>query len=94
MFIYILLECYVQSSEEERLKAVRRKGNENRETAASFKAGEESKLFKNGEPLYGHDGGEKLRSKETWTWLKEGNLKRETEALIIAAQDKAIQQIL
>ena len=57
----------------------------------ALKQGEEPKIYKNGKPLHGHDGGEKLRSKETWTWLKEGKLKRETEALIIAAQDKAIQ---
>ena len=34
----ILLEFYVQSSEEELSKAVRREGKENRETAAGFKA--------------------------------------------------------
>jgi len=34
----ISLECYVQTSEEELLKAVRRDGDENRETAANFKA--------------------------------------------------------
>ena len=28
---------------------------------------------------------------ETWTWLKAGKLKRETESLIIAAQDQAIR---
>ena len=33
----ISLECYVQSREEELLKAVRRGGDENIETAASFK---------------------------------------------------------
>lgn len=33
----ILLETFVQSSEEKILKAVRRKGVENQETAASFK---------------------------------------------------------
>ena len=35
--------------------------------------------------------GENQRSEETWTWLKEGKLKRETEALIVAAQDQAIR---
>lgn len=30
-------------------------------------------------------------SEETWTWLKEGKVKRETEALIVAAQDQAIR---
>ena len=27
---------------------------------------------------------------KTWTWLRKGNLKRETESLLIAAQDNAI----
>ena len=46
----ISLECYVQTSEEELLKAVRRNGDENRETAANLalKRGEELKIFKNG----------------------------------------------
>ena len=34
---------------------------------------------------------EDQRNDETWTWLKEGKLKRETESLIIAAQDQAIR---
>ena len=28
---------------------------------------------------------------KTWNWLKKGNLKRETESLLIAAQDNAIR---
>ena len=28
---------------------------------------------------------------KTWTWLRKGNLKRETESLLIAAQDNAIR---
>ena len=28
---------------------------------------------------------------KTWTWLRKGNLKRETESLIIAAQNNAIR---
>ena len=28
---------------------------------------------------------------KTWTWLRKGNLKRETEALLIATQDTAIR---
>ena len=27
---------------------------------------------------------------KTWNWLRKGNLKRETESLLIAAQDKTI----
>ena len=28
---------------------------------------------------------------KTWTWLKKGNFKRETESLLIASQDSAIR---
>ena len=44
-------------------------------------------------PFYGQIArqSEDQRSDETWTWLKEGKLKRETESLIIAAQDQAIR---
>ena len=34
---------------------------------------------------------EDRRNDETWTWLKEGKLNRETESLIVAAQDQAIR---
>ena len=37
------LECYVQTSEEELLKAVRRDGDEDRQIAASFKARRKTK---------------------------------------------------
>ena len=28
---------------------------------------------------------------KTWTWLRKGNLKRETESLLMAAQNNAIR---
>ena len=30
-----------------------------------------------------------ISHEKTWTWLKKGNLKRETESLLIAAQNNA-----
>ena len=44
-------------------------------------------------PLYGQfeRQGKNQRSEEMWIRLKEGKLKRETEALIVAAQDQAIR---
>ena len=30
-------------------------------------------------------------NQKTWTWLRKGNFKRETESLLIAAQDNAIR---
>lgn len=46
-------------------------------------------------PLYGQFATQSKdqRNDETWTWLKEGKLKRETESFIIAAQDQAIRTI-
>ena len=32
-----------------------------------------------------------ISRQKTWTWLRKGNLKRETESLLIAAQDNAIR---
>ena len=32
-----------------------------------------------------------ISHQKTWTWLRKGNLKRETESLRIAAQDNAIR---
>ena len=35
---------------------------------------------------------EDQRNDGTWTWLKEGKLNRETESLIVAAQDQTIRK--
>ena len=43
--------------------------------------------------LYGHFKRliNNVSHQKTWTWLRKGNLKRETESLLIAAQDNAIK---
>ena len=91
----ILLETYVQSSEEKILRAVRRKGVENQETPASFKERRRTENTQGWKEmaLYGQFArqSEDQRNDETWTWLKKGKLKRETESLIIAAQDQAVR---
>lgn len=91
----ISLESYVQSSEEELLKTVRRGGVESQETVAGFKARRRTENIQElkEKPLYEQfvREAEGQGSEETWTWLKEGKLKRETEALIVAAQDQAIR---
>lgn len=33
---------------------------------------------------------ETLKTQESWDWLSKGNLKRETESLLIGAQDQAL----
>ena len=93
----ISLENYVQSSEEELLKTVRREGVESQETAAGFKARRRAENIQEWKekPLYGQFARQDKhqRSEETWAWLKEGKLKREreTEALIVATQNQAIR---
>ena len=32
-----------------------------------------------------------ISHEKTWTWLRKGNLKRETESLLIEAQDNAMR---
>ena len=32
-----------------------------------------------------------ISHQKTWTWLRKGNLKRETESLLLAAQDNAVK---
>ena len=32
-----------------------------------------------------------ISHQKTWTWLRKGNIKRETESLLIAAQDNAVR---
>ena len=75
-----LLETYVQSSEEKILKAVRRKGVVNQETAASLKERRRTENTQGWKemPLHGQFArqSEDQRNDETWAWLKEGKLKR------------------
>ena len=48
-----------------------------------------------GKQVYGNFKGQtnKIPDAKTWTWLRKGNLKKETESLPIAAQDNAIRTI-
>ena len=77
------------------MKAVRREGVENQEMDACFKDRRRTENIRGWKemPLYGQFArqSEDHRNNETWTWLKEGKLKRETESLIVAAQDQAIR---
>ena len=35
---------------------------------------------------------EKVADKQSWSWLKQGDLKRETESLIFAAQEQSLRK--
>ena len=80
------LERYVQSSEEDLLKVVREEVTGSQETATSFEVRRRTE-----KPLHGQFVRETAdqSNEETRSWLKQGSLKRETEALITAAQDQA-----
>ena len=91
----VSLEAYVRSSEEELLKAVRAEVTGSQETTTSFKVrrrAENTQEWKE-KPLHGQfvRETEDQSNEETRSWLKQGSLKRETEALIIAAQDQALR---
>ena len=91
----VSLKTYVQSSEEELLKAVRAEVSGSQETTTSFKVRRRAKNTQEWKekPLHGQfvRETEDQSNEETWRWLKQGSLKRETEALIIAAQDQALR---
>ena len=48
--------------------------------------GEKQQLYGRFKPLKNN-----ISQQKTWTWLRKGNLKRETESLLIAIQDNAIR---
>ena len=88
------MERYVQPSEE-LLKAVREEDTSSQETATSFKArkrAENTQEWKE-KPLHKQFARETedQSNEDTWTWLKQESLKRETEVLLITAQDQAIR---
>ena len=77
------------------MKANREEDNGSQEASTSFKVrrrAENTQEWKE-KPLHGQflRETEDQSNDETWNWLKEGSLKRETEALRIAAQDQAIR---
>ena len=89
------LEMYVQNSKEKLVGSVRKKVLENVETSEAFKARRKAENVGGGEgkPLHGQFARQNKdqRSEIMWMGLKIGQLKRETEALIVAAQDQAIR---
>ena len=58
----------------------------NRMTITRKQKWEEKQLYKRFKRLINNISHEK-----TWTWLRKGNFKRETESLLIAAQNNAVR---
>ena len=93
------LGLYVKNNTEHLIKAVQKAqiiNTENCMPKESFKKNKIEEMEKtiNGKALHGQfcrdmkDGVDKLKS---WEWLRKGDLKAETEALIFAAQEQALR---
>ena len=83
------LEDYIQKHDERLIRAIRNDTDntmDNRMTISRKQKWEGKQLygrFKRQIHIISHD--------KTWTWLTKWNLKRETESLLIAAQDNAVR---
>ena len=83
------LEVYVHESEERLIQAARGDKIDGLEAASVSKRSKKEKRLEDSEEKVLH--GQYLRqtkeigSNQCWTWLHNGDLKRETESLIVAA---------
>ena len=83
---------YIRESKERLLVAVRNEGFLSEESSREVIM-EKRKAEYKGKDLHGQfeRATEQVKSKESWNWLTRGNLKKETEGTIMAAQDQALQ---
>ena len=88
------LQKYTQESEE-RLISATKKPEDISKTTKGFKSrrAQERKQIWTDKELQGKflRQTETVASKEKWAWLSKGGIKRETETLILAAQEQAIR---
>ena len=88
------LEVYVHGSEERLIQAARDKIN-HLEAASVLKRSKKEKRLEDWEEkvLYGQYlwQTKEVRSDQCWAWFQNGDLKRETESLKVAAQNQSIR---
>ena len=83
--ILIQLEDYIKKHEEGLITAIRN-DTDNRMTLTRRQKWEEKQLYECFKQLINN-----IPHEKTWTWLSKGNVKREIESLLIAAQNNAIR---
>ena len=89
------LEVYVHGSEERLIQAARGDQIDGLEAASVLKRSKKEKRLEDWEEKVLHGQylrqTEEVRSDQCWAWLQIGDLKRETESLIVAAQNQSIR---
>ena len=83
------LEDYIEKHEQGLITAIRNDTDNTRDdrmTTTRKQKWEEKQLYGRFKRLINN-----ISYQKTWTWQRKGNLKRETESLLIAAQDNAIR---
>ena len=89
------LEVYVHGSEERLIQVGRGDKIDDLEAASVLKRSKKDKRLQDWEEKVLHGQylrqTKEVRSDQCWAWLQNGDLKRETESLIVAAQNQSIR---
>ena len=89
------LEVHLHGSEERLIQAARGDKIDGLEAASVLKRSKKEIRLEDWEEkvLHGHylRQTKEVRSDQSWIWLQNGDLKRETESLIVAAQNQSIR---
>ena len=92
------LEVYVHGSEETLLQAARGDRVDDLEAASALKKPKKEKRLQDWEEKALHGQylrqTKEVRSEQSWVWLQNEDLKRETERLIVAAQNQSMRKNL
>ena len=88
-------EVYVHRSEERLMQAAREEEIDGLEAESVLKRSKKDKILEDWEEKILHGQylrqTKEVRSDQRWAWLQHGNLKRETESLIVAAQNQSVR---
>ena len=89
------LEVYVHGSEERLIQAAKGDKIDGLEAVSILKRSKKNKRLEDWEEKVLHGQyltqTKEVRSDQCWAWLQNGDLKRETESLIVAAQNQSIR---